>query len=90
MQLKRKTSVPSNYQPPAATTRAKKNWRAAFALIKDRGDPWDKFKLDELPVENAVRHRYNALKKTWSKEKVVVKMEDRPFGNGAMRECYRM
>ena len=77
-------------QSDEATSRAKKNWRKAFTLIQDRGDPWAKFHLDELPVENAIRHRYNALKKTWQKEKVVVKIENEPFGHGAMRECFRM
>lgn len=89
MALRRRNSSHCE-QEPEATHRAKKNWRAAFTLIKNRGDPWEVFKLDKLPVENAVRHRYNALKKTWTKENVVVKMERKAFGNGAMRECFRM
>ena len=59
-------------------------------LTRDRGDPWEKFKLDELPVEKALRHRYSALLKKWNTEEVVVKMEKESFAKGAMRECFRM
>ena len=71
-------------------TKATKNWLKALHLTRERDDPWEKFHLDELPVEKAVRHRYNALTKTWSTEDVVVKMDSESFAEGAMRECYRM
>ena len=59
-------------------------------LIKDRGDPWEKFHLDDLTQEKAIRHRYNALSKTWTTEEVIVKMETTSFASGAMRECFRL
>ena len=34
--------------------------------------------------------RYNAASGNWVTDKVVVKMDTVPFGNGAMRECFRM
>lgn len=71
-------------------TRATKNWLKALHLTRERSDPWEKFHLDELPVENAIRHRYNALNQTWSTEEVVVKMDNKSFAKGAMRECFRM
>lgn len=71
-------------------TKATKNWLKALHLTRERDDPWEKFHLDELPVEKAVRHRYNALTQTWSTEDVVVKMDSESFAEGAMRECYRM
>ena len=72
-------------------TRATKNWLKALHLTnKERTDPWEKFHINELPVEKAVRHKYNALTQTWSTEDVVVKMDSEPFAEGAMRECYRM
>jgi elongation factor 2 kinase len=55
-----------------------------------KGDPWEQFHLDTYPVENAKRYRYNALKKQWVEDLVVVKMEPAAFNRGAMRECYRM
>ena len=79
--------------PPNRTEahmRAKRNWKKALIMLINRGDPWEKFNLQDLPVENAIRHRYNALTKTWKKEDVVIKMERQPFGQGAMRECFRM
>ena len=71
-------------------TRAKANWKKLLKASQTRGDPWANFCLDELPVENAVRYRYNALRKSWREEKVVVKIEKETFGKGAMRECFRM
>ena len=53
-------------------------------------DPWDKFNLNQLPVETAVRHLYDPLTKTWSHKDVFVRIDEKPFDQGAMRECYRM
>ena len=58
--------------------------------LESRGDPWEKFNLGELPTENAVRHRYNALTKTWRQDKCLVKMDPVSFNRGAMRECFRL
>jgi elongation factor 2 kinase len=53
----------------------KQNWKRAFAKLKMLGDPWKDFHLDELEPESATRHRYNALKKQWVTDEVVVKMQ---------------
>ena len=53
-------------------------------------DPWECFHLEEMPVQKATRHIYNALSKTWTKNEVFIKMEDAHFDSGAMRVCYRM
>ncbi len=91
MALKRKKEqgkpLPITLRPQ---TKATRNWLKAIVLSKEREDPWEKFHLSELPVEKAIRSRYNALNKTWSTEEVVVKMEKESFAAGAMRECYRM
>ena len=39
-------------------SRGQRNWRRALRLIKDRGDPWEKFGLDSLRSEKGIRHRY--------------------------------
>jgi hypothetical protein len=39
-------------------SRGQRNWRRALRLIKDRGDPWEKFGLDTLKSERGIRHRY--------------------------------
>ena len=72
--------------------RAKRNWFRAMRLVTARGkvDPWEKFNLNELPVETAVRHLYDPLTKTWSQREVFVRIDEKPFDQGAMRECYRM
>jgi len=72
--------------------RAKRNWFRAMRLVTARGkvDPWEKFNLNELPVETAVRHLYDPLTKTWSHKEVFVRIDEKPFDQGAMRECYRM
>ena len=70
--------------------RARKNWKKAMMGLSKKDDPWGAMMWDDIVMENGIRHRYNPLSKTWTKEKVVVKMEDESFGKGAMRECFRM
>ena len=36
---------------------AKKSWMKAMKLIKDRGDPWEKFHLEDMKSEKGRRHR---------------------------------
>jgi len=72
------------------TLRAKRNWRTALRGLSERQDPWKDFHWEDLPVERALRHRYNALTKKWRQDDCVVKMETVSFGKGAMRECFRM
>ena len=50
-------------------------WLKALKKIKTIKDPWENFHLEELPEEECTRYRYNALKKAWRSDKVVVKME---------------
>jgi hypothetical protein len=42
-------------------SRGQRNWRRALRLIKDRGDPWEKFGLDTLKSERGIRHRCEKL-----------------------------
>eukprot|EP00092_Neocalanus_flemingeri_P017441 GFUD01018866.1.p1 GENE.GFUD01018866.1~~GFUD01018866.1.p1 ORF type:complete len:707 (+),score=235.26 GFUD01018866.1:51-2171(+) len=69
---------------------AKRKWSKALNLIKDRGDPWEKFHLDQMKSEKGKRHRYNPLTQAWVVDECVLKMDKEPFANGAMRECFRM
>eukprot|EP00095_Tigriopus_kingsejongensis_P008623 maker-scaffold503_size153465-snap-gene-0.13 protein:Tk08623 transcript:maker-scaffold503_size153465-snap-gene-0.13-mRNA-1 annotation:"hypothetical protein CAPTEDRAFT_175610" len=90
MALKRKGAGDHLVEPNPALARAKVNWKKALKLIQARGDPWKKFRLGQLPTENAIRHRYNALTKKWKTETCMVKMDQKPFNHGAMRECFRL
>ncbi len=56
--------------------RWKYNWRKAVRKIRSMKDPWEKFHIEKLPTETAVRHRYNALKKKWVVDHIKVKMEN--------------
>ena len=52
------------------------SWKDAIKKAQVLPDPWEKFHIDEsCPVEVAIRHRYNVLKKHWVKDEVRVKME---------------
>lgn len=65
-------------------------WMNAIHKAKKVKDPWANFHIESLETERCTRHRYNALKKTWVSDDVLVKMELKPFTNGAMRQCYRL
>jgi len=69
---------------------ANRKWSNAIHLIKDRGDPWEKFHLDKMKSEKGKRHRYNPMTHAWVVDECVLKMDKEPFANGAMRECFRM
>lgn len=38
-------------------------------------DHWEKYHLDDIETELAIRHRYNPRKKIWMQDHVLVKME---------------
>ncbi|VDL60897.1 unnamed protein product [Hymenolepis diminuta] len=70
-----------------------KLWHNAVRKVlkeADKLDPWRDFDLKSTPTLAAVRHRYSALKKKWIKDNILVKVEDKPFNRGAMRECFRL
>uniref|UniRef100_A0A183B8C0 Alpha-type protein kinase domain-containing protein n=1 Tax=Echinostoma caproni TaxID=27848 RepID=A0A183B8C0_9TREM len=64
-------------------------WRSAYTRVLNSCDPWEKLKLDRLPIEVAQRYRYNAVKKKWVEDTVQIRMEEQSFSRGAMRECFR-
>lgn len=67
------------------------SWHNALKKAQCLPDPWEKFHIDDAcPREVAIRHRYNAIKKSWVRDEVRVKMEALPFDQGAMRECFRL
>jgi hypothetical protein len=79
-------TIEANGSSPAARLR----WKSAAMKIKLIKDPWYEFHIEKYPVETVIRHRYNPVKKTWSKDECVVKMETKQFANGAMRACFRL
>jgi len=71
-------------------SRGSRNWRRALRLIKDRGDPWEKFGLVSHKSEQGIRHRYNPVTREWLQDECEMKIDKIPFAHGAMRECFRM
>ena len=52
------------------------SWRDALQKARNMPDPWEKFHIDDsCPTEVAIRHRFNALKNSWVKDEVRIKME---------------
>ena len=48
------------------------------------------FKIDQYPEEIVIRHEYDPIKRIWNKNEITIKIESKPFGNGSMRECFRL
>lgn len=76
--------------PNGNLSKARLMWKMAAQRVKSLGDPWADFKIDAYPQETCVRHRYNAIKKEWTKDECTVKIEGKKFEEGAMRACFRM
>ncbi|KAG2490554.1 hypothetical protein HYH03_010948 [Edaphochlamys debaryana] len=70
------------------TPRSGSLWLRAVNAAKGVVDPWSGRSLHLLPMERAVRQRYNAMTGAWVTDEVLVKMESKPFAAGAMRECF--
>ncbi|XP_003385502.1 PREDICTED: eukaryotic elongation factor 2 kinase-like [Amphimedon queenslandica] len=73
-----------------ASILAKKHWEEAVKKVKSLEDPWEDIDFDSLPERVAIRHVYNPRSKSWWQDEVLIKMQEKPFAFGAMRECYRM
>ncbi|KAL5109350.1 Eukaryotic elongation factor 2 kinase [Taenia crassiceps] len=77
----------------AANSPGAKLWQSALQKVRTRAaklDLWSDFDLKSTPTIAAVRHRYSALKKKWIKDSILVKLEEKAFNRGAMRECFRL
>ena len=48
------------------------------------------FKIDQYPEEIVICHEYDPIKNIWNKNEITIKIESTPFGNGSMRECFRL
>ncbi len=38
-------------------------------------DPWAVYRIEDLPTEPCIRHRYNAYRQKWVQDEVQVKMQ---------------
>ncbi|KAG2449797.1 hypothetical protein HYH02_005320 [Chlamydomonas schloesseri] len=83
-----KSNISGSVRTGFGTPRSGSLWQRAVNLSKAAADPWSGRNLHTLPMERAVRQRYNAMNGQWVTDEVLVKMEGKPFAAGAMRECY--
>ena len=63
--------------------------RRAAATAIHQEDVWAKYNIENIPAERVVRHIYNSETRQFLKNETIVKVEKRPFTNGAMRHCFR-
>lgn len=56
----------------AALTR--QHWRDAAKKALHMADPWEEFHLEKLETEVVCRYRFNALRQSWVKDEVLVKI----------------
>ncbi|XP_054722047.1 eukaryotic elongation factor 2 kinase-like isoform X1 [Uloborus diversus] len=68
----------------------RQHWKEAAKKALHLSDPWEEFHLEQLETEVVCRYRFNAVRQTWVKDEVLVKIAKEPFGHGAMRSCYRL
>ncbi|PVD37875.1 hypothetical protein C0Q70_00477 [Pomacea canaliculata] len=85
-----RTLQPLNVSKSQSPSSHRIQWLRAFHKARKAKDPWAEFHINDYDCEVCTRYRYNALKKTWVKDDVLVKMETKPFTRGAMRQCFRL
>ena len=52
-------------------------FRRAAIKLKNEGDPWKRYNLQNIPAERAIRHLYHPTSHTWSTDETIVKIEKR-------------
>ncbi|CAL1279106.1 unnamed protein product [Larinioides sclopetarius] len=80
--------TPQNGSMKSLLTR--NHWKEAAKKALHLGDPWEEFHLEQLETEVVSRYRFNAIRQTWIKDEVLVKIAKEPFSHGAMRSCFRL
>ena len=63
-------------------------WKRLATKTKNLEDPWAEFHMDDLcREERCMRHMYNPRKKTWRKDEILVRMQDKVCGNFNTHYC---
>lgn len=70
-----RTLQPLNVSKSQSPSSHRIQWLRAFHKARKAKDPWAEFHINDYDCEVCTRYRYNALKKTWVKDDVLVKME---------------
>lgn len=83
----RSKSCPNGITPSEL---ARMRWKWATHSVKHLVDPWAVFHIDSFEAEKCMRHSYSPIKKEWTKEECIVKMQPKKFEQGAMRACFRL
>lgn len=81
-------------ETPTDSTPSRKTaalWKRAEAKASEqkKQSPSDWVSFDR-PTEQAIRFDYDASKQKWAETRTLVKLAEKPFAEGAMRECYKM
>jgi hypothetical protein len=58
--------------------------------VEERIDPWADKHLEKLPAEKVTRHRFIPETQSWVTDVSIIKMETKPFDQGAQRQIYRL
>eukprot|EP00435_Cladocopium_sp_Y103_P058622 s373_g20.t1 len=66
----------------------KECWRDAVHKALCLPDPWAE-RWSSVPLERALRRRWDVKRRSWSCEELLVRVEAEPFAKGAMRICHR-
>ena len=74
-----------------AADRVSRRWASAraLALRAVKEDPWRALPVTSMPVELAVRRKWQPAVKAWASEMVLIRVERDMFARGAMRSCHR-
>ena len=93
----RREQQPEQQHPLLLSPRSKERKQRIVSLLHEaaakacaQDDPWGKYQLENCKAERIKRHLYDPISQQWYTDETIVKMESKPFTNGAMRHCYRL
>jgi len=67
--------------------RSKRLWKISASHARlTHNDKW--FEINQRPTERCKRYRYSPRKGVWTEDIILIKIQEKPFSHGAMRECF--
>jgi len=67
--------------------RSKRLWKISANHARlTHNDKW--FEINQRPTERCRRYRYSPRKGLWTEDIILIKIQEKPFSHGAMRECF--
>ena len=82
--------IPSHFTLSPGKRALGKKLQSIARNVVGKEDVWAKHDMAKIKAERIKRHVYDPHKDEWRQDETIVRIQSKPFDEGAMRQCYRM